>query len=175
MNAVEVKAGDILLTRNAGGEDANPTPGYYNHSAIIADMNWVVESQMLPDSVIAVPVWDFFKRYPEVLVLRCLNDGVAKRTALVAPNFLGREYSKYMTIKPLWLWKTGDNCTSLIRRIYNAVAGYDYKWRTPDSLLKTQWLTKVALQKDYENYIPPEEYYKRAVKVWPNKPANDYM
>ena len=172
---MQVKAGDLLLTRNAGGEAANQSPGYYNHSAIIGPQDWVIESQRVPNSVIAVPIWSFFERYPEVLVLRCTNGETARRTAQVAPRYLGRQYATYMTVRPLWLWKDKDSCISLLRRIYNAVTGRDYMWRIPDSLLEVSWLKKVALKKDYENYTPPPQTYKGMLKVWPNRPAESYM
>lgn len=170
---MQVKAGDLLLTRNKGGEAANESPGYYNHSAIISVQDWVVESQATPNAVIAVPIWSFFERYPEILVLRP-PAGVAQQTAKLAPLYLGRQYSTYMSVRPLWLWKNTDSCISLLRRIYNKATGYDYRWRIPDSLLTVSWLKSIALKKDYENYQAPVETYKGMAKVWPNRPAKDF-
>ena len=169
-----VQAGDLLLTRNAGGEENNESPGYYNHSAIVSVLNWVIESQRTPDSVVAVPIWYFFERYPEVLVLRCDNPQVAEQTAQIAPRYVGRRYDTYMTIRPAWLWRGKDSCISLIRRIYNVVTGRDYRWRIPDSLLKVQWLKQVALKRDYENYIAPSSYRLGMQKVWLNRPAAEF-
>lgn len=171
-NTLEVKPGDILLTRNAGGEENNESPGYYNHTAIIAPLNWVIEAQRTPDSVIAVPIWPFFDRYPEILVLRCNNATVAQRTAEIATKYVGRTYDTYMTIRPLWLWRNEDSCISLIRRVYNIATGRDYRWRIPDSLLTVGWLNKVALKKDYENYVEPESHRIGMQKSWPNQPAD---
>jgi hypothetical protein len=162
----QVQPGDIFLTRNKGDDETvNTSPGYYNHAAIFSVKNWVIEAQAAPNSVIAVPVWNFFERYPEILVLRPQNKSVAIRTAETAPKFLGQGYGLYTSIRPLWRWPSKDNCTSLIRRIYNVVTGYDYRWHIPDSFLKTTWLTKVALKKDYESHIDIEGY-KGVIKVW---------
>jgi hypothetical protein len=169
-----VEAGDLLLTRNAGGEEANESPGYYNHSAIIGPLNWVIEAQKTPNCVIAVPVWHFFDRYPEIMVLRCNNPATVARTLELAPQYVGRTYDTYMTIRPFWRWRNSDSCISLLRRIYNAATGYDYKWRIPDSLLEVEWLEKKALKKDYENYVEPESHHLGMQKVWPNTPADSY-
>jgi len=172
VGVVQVKPGDILLTRNMGGDEANPSPGYYNHSAIISNDNWVVEAQAEPNSVIAVPIWNFFDRYPEILILRCTKDDVATRTANMTFKYLGREYAPYMSGRPLYLWKHKDNCVSLIRRIYNSVTGMSYKWRIPDDFTQTEWLQKVALKKDYDNYKPPTDRFAGMIKEWPQKPAS---
>lgn len=163
----QVKPGDILLTRNKGDDNTvNTSPGYYNHASLFMIKNWVIEAQGTPDCVIAVPVWNFFERYPEILVLRPNNPQVAARTAELAPHYVGREYRTYMSIRPLWRWKGGDNCVSVIRRIYNVVTGNDYKWRIPDDFLKTGWLKQVALKRDYENHIEINDHQKGAISVW---------
>jgi hypothetical protein len=166
--------GDILLTRNFGGEERNESPGYYNHSAIIGPLNWVIESQRTPNSVIAVPIWHFFERYPEILVLRCDNNETAKLTAKTATQYIGRTYDTYMTIRPFWLWKNSDSCISLIRRVYNVVTGQDYKWRIPDDLVYVPWLKKVALKKDYENHKEPSSHRLGMQRVWLNQPAEEF-
>jgi len=171
---LQVLEGDILLTRNAGGEENNESPGYYNHSAIIGPLNWVIEAQRTPNCVICVPIWYFFDRYPEILVLRCSNSKTALSTGRLAPRYVGRAYDTYMTIRPFWLWKGQDSCISLIRRIYNVVTGRDYKWRIPDSLLKVSWLQKVALKKDYENYTEPSSHRLGMQKIWLNQPAENF-
>ena len=163
-----LKAGDILLTRNAGGEQFNESPGYYNHTAIFAGGNWVVEAQAIFDKVIAVPVWYFFERYPEILVLRPKDAEIAIRTSSYAHNLIGRNYTKLESIRPLWRWHSGDSCVTVIRRIYNQVTGIDYKWRIPDDFAKSNIFTAIALQKDYENYKRPPEPYKGMIQQLPN-------
>lgn len=170
-STTEIKPGDILLTRNAGGEEFNKTPGYYNHASMFINLNWVMEAQRIPDSVIVVPVWNFFERYPEILVLRNINSQAAQRTADIAPRYIGRSYASYISIRPLYLWNNQDNCVSLIRRIYNAVTGYDYKWRIPDDFTKFKWLEKAALKKDYENHIEVEDDFIGMQKIWTGKQA----
>jgi hypothetical protein len=167
INAEEVRQGDVVLTRNKGDETINSSPGYYNHVAIVVEDNWVIEAQQSPDSVIAVPIWLFFDRYPEVLVLRNKDPIVANLTAGVAPKFVGRRYAKYMSVRPLYLWKNADNCVSLIKRIYNQVGGLEPKWLIPDHILADPRFRPVAHKKDYENYVPPASMYEGAITIWP--------
>lgn len=168
-----LKPGDVLLTRNAGGEEANPSPGYYNHIAIMGENNWVIESQEILNSVIAVPVWHFFDRYPEVLVLRPRDPNVAKMSAIYATKMLGRRYSKYESVRPLFLWHGGDNCVSTVKRIYNGI-GIDRRWVLPDHLTQDTYIfTQIALKKDYENYKEPIDKYKGYVTFPPAGEPNE--
>ena len=143
---MEVRSGDLFLTRNAGGEANNPSPGYYNHAAIFATNNWVVEAQAIPHSIIAVPIWAFFDRYPEILVLRNNDPITASVTAQHAFKFLGRNYSFIESYRPFWRWHDKDNCVSLVKRIYNYTTGESYNWKIPDDFLKSPIFTKVALK-----------------------------
>ena len=163
----QLKAGDIFLTRNAGGEQFNESPGYYNHTAIFANGNWVVEAQAIFDKVIAVPVWYFFERYPEILVLRPRDPNVATTTAAYAFNLIGRNYTKLESIRPLWRWHSGDSCVTVVRRIYNQVTGIDHKWRIPDDFAKSNIFTAIALQKDYENFAAPKDKYRGMIQQQP--------
>ena len=168
---LEVQAGDIFLTRNAGGDEMNTSPGYFNHAAIYSINYWTVESQQYPNSIIAVPVWHFLNRYPEVLVLRPRNAEIARKTADFALQMVGRKYNKYESIRPLWLWHGGDNCVSAVRRIYYYITNIDYRWRFPDQIRRTTTLfTEVAHKKDYENYEFPDEVYKGMVTKPPDGP-----
>ena len=163
----ELKPGDIFLTRNAGGEAANPSPGYYNHTAIMGENNWVIEAQETTNAVIAVPVWHFFDRYPEILVLRPRDPNTAKMSAIYATKMLGRRYSKYESVRPLFLWHGGDNCVSTLKRIYNGI-GIDRRWIVPDHLTQdTYILTQIALKKDYENFVEPLDKYRGYVTIPP--------
>lgn len=170
VDELKVQPGDILLTRNFGGEEANPSPGYYNHIAIIAEDDWVIESQQIFDSVIAVPVWYFFDRYPEVLVLRPKDRNIAKASAIYATKVMGRRYSKYESIRPFWRWHGGDNCVSTVKRIYNGI-GVDRKWIIPDDLYKDiQTFTPISIKRDYEHYVTPVEPYKgKTTQRWDTK------
>ena len=43
---MNLEIGDILLTRNEGGDEIeNPTPGYYNHTAIYIGGGKIIEAQ----------------------------------------------------------------------------------------------------------------------------------
>lgn len=166
-----ISNGDILLTRNM---NENSSPGYYNHAAIISIKNWVVESQALPMGVIAVPIWSFFKRYPEILVLRCIDTNLANTTASLAVRYIGRKYSKYMSIRPLRLWGHGDSCISLISRIYNRATGIKHKWYIPDDLLNSSFLQPVALKKNYQDYKEPIDTFQDMITKWNNEPAEKF-
>lgn len=165
------RPGDIFLTRNSGREVNNASPGYYNHSAILTVKNWVVESQGGPKSVVIIPIWNFFERYPEVLTLRPKNPSVAQRTANVAPRYVGRGYDSYMSIRPFWKFHNTDSCVSLIKRIYNHVVGKDYFWVMPDSLFRSNMFNKVGVYKN-ENFTPPKNFYKNTYTVWLNQDAS---
>jgi hypothetical protein len=172
---LEVKIGDIFLTRNAGGDIFNNSPGYYNHTAILGPLNWIIESQRSPDSIITVPIWNFLERYPEILVLRNDNTIIANQTAQNATLFVGRPYAPIMSIRPFFLWKYSDNCVSFIKRVYNYTTGITYPWTIPDSFLSTPWLIKVALKKDYESFQEPSVAYLGMQKKWLNQPAENFM
>ncbi len=162
-----LKPGDILLTRNAGGEAANTSPGYYNHIAIVGENNWVIESQQILDAVIAVPIWHFFDRYPEILVLRPRDPNVAKMSAIYATKMIGRHYNKYESVRPLFLWHSGDNCVSTVKRIYNGI-GINRRWIVPDHLMQDAYiLTPIALKKDYENFVEPLDKYRGYIIMIP--------
>ena len=59
----------VYFTRNAGGEESNPTPGYWNHVAIAAGVDVdgdeiIAEYQRDTNGVIYVKKSVFFARYP---------------------------------------------------------------------------------------------------------------
>lgn len=170
----QVRPGDILVTRNTD-EVGNESPGYWNHCAIVIDGNWVVEATQVLNGVIAVPIWNFFNRYPEVLVLRSVYD-LSDETKLgiinKAKELIGRPYDRYGSVGVTWRHRNGDNCVSLVRRAYLASGLVDPGWIKPDSLVMSiNTLKTVAHKKDYENYKEPTEKYAGAIKVAPNSSA----
>lgn len=156
-----LKTGDIFLTHNTD-EVGNDNPGYYNHTSILSKDFWVVEAQEKA-GVIGVPFHFFYDRYPEILVLRNNNSTIANRTGSLAIEMLGRPYRSVISYRPRWKAIDGDNCVSLVRRIYYLVVGIDYKWRKPDDFLGTKFLKPIFEKKDYENWKKPDTWYAGAI------------
>lgn len=175
LQTMEVKPGDFLVTRNTDAV-GNESPGHWNHCAVVIDGNWVVESTYVFGCTIAVPIWTFFNRYPEVLVLRAINvdEQATLRMIEKAKSLIGRPYDKYGSVGVTWIHRRGDNCVSLVRRSYLAGFSIDPGWVKPDSLVRSfQTLQAVSHKKDYENHkeLPSTEKYKGAIKIVPDAPA----
>ena len=162
------KPGDVFITRNSGGKEANPTPGYYNHAAILGINDWVVEAQESFDQIIAVPLKYFLKRYPEIVTLRPNDNDVALKTAEYSLNMIGRKYDKVESIRPLWLWRTDDNCISLVRRIYYKITGRDYMWLAPDQLYLSPSFKIINIYKS-GNFVAPDDLYQGAILTKPGE------
>ena len=166
-----VQTGDVLLTRNAGEEEDNPSPGYYNHAAIVSINDWIVEAQVVPNQVIAVPIWYFFDRYPEILILKQKDQSIAHKIGEKALSLVGRKYGVFISLRPSWLSINRDNCVSVVRRSFYLVTRRDYKWRIPDNIRRNTFLFEEIMgKKDYENYVEPEDLYKGMVLEPPDGP-----
>ena len=159
----------MLLTRNFL-EENNPN-GYYNHAAIVSINNWVVEAQVIPHQVIAVPIWYLFNRYPEILVLKQKDQSKAHQIGEKALSLVGRKYGMFISLRPNWLSIKRDNCVSVVRRAFYLVTHRDYKWRIPDNIREDTFLCEEVMgKKDYENYIEPEDLYQGLVLEPPDGP-----
>ena len=120
--------GTVLATRNAGGEEANRSPGERNHVALVGPIvRWpdgreepcVFEAQGPPvDKVIAVPFFDFLARYPDVTAYALVDAEAGRQWAAAAAEQLGRPY-QYLRA----------NCVTLLRTSY---PGDEPCWRRPD-------------------------------------------
>lgn len=163
MNSILI--GDIFLTRNTD-EVGNDNPGYYNHVAIMSENLWVVEAQY-PVGVIAVPWKNFFERYPEILVRRNKNSIIGTETGKAAWSFLGTPYRKITSYRPRWHKITGDNCVSLLRRIYLMITNIDMVWRKPDDLLVDLNFDSLFEKKEYETYQKPNNWLEGAITAPP--------
>ena len=138
------KPGNIFLTRNAGDERSNPTPGYFNHAAIYVGNNTVVEAQMhvnngkwsddtkFPGAVIKSDLDEFWNRYP---IIRVLQLPIDESVADEALQMVGLPYRRISS----WFRRQrpdsrGVNCVAVVRRSVMRVTGKDPKWRIPDDI-----------------------------------------
>jgi len=132
--APELLPGDIFLTRNAENSD-NSTPGYWNHTAIYAGDNEVVEAQTGPAKVILTNLVDFWARYPIIKVVRMNDNTVAQRAATHARTLIDSRYwlgaSRFKLLRSS---VRGENCVSVVRRSYLYAAGINYRWKKPDDI-----------------------------------------
>lgn len=155
--------GDIFITRNTD-EIGNPFPGYWNHVAILSVNNWVVEAQVGPNKVIAVPLDKFLLRYPEIQVNRASPNIDVHNLAVTAMGFVGLPYTKTKVLTAIFPRKaTGVTCVSLIRRIYWSVTEKDPGWLIPDDVASDKTLTKV----DYlinPNWTAPANRYEGMIE-----------
>lgn len=147
--------GDIFLTRNTD-EIGNDSPGYWNHAAIYGSSGYVVEAQRDPNSVIAVELESFERRYPHYIVLRYHVRHAAEQAGMHAFSRIGQPYAERAS---LFFWRRrGENCVSVVREAYKYATQHDPGWWRPDSIFDDKQLDVVFEHKDYENWIQPEDW-----------------
>ena len=142
----DLQIGDILLTRNAGGEDQNRSPGWYNHAAITTAAG-IVEAQMhvvngkwsddksAPGGVILSESQEFWDRYPIILVRRLPGLGVGEKAAEKAQEFIGTPYWRIPRLfRGLRNLERGVNCVVVVRASVAYAVGGDPGWRRPDHI-----------------------------------------
>ena len=150
-----LQVGDIMLTRNAGGEDENPSPGWYNHAAIVTEAG-VVEAQAhvrngqwtddktAPGAVILSKPTEFWDRYPIILVRRLPDEAAARRAAERAGLSIDTHYrmlsSWFRRLRPD---ARGMNCVAVVRKAVAVACGSDPGWRRPDDIARSSLLTTV--------------------------------
>ena len=137
---VDLKPGDIFLTRNLKEED-NRSPGYWNHAAIYLGNGKFAEAQGVPfNQVIISDGEEFWDRYPHFLILRWKQD-IGQQIVDEAQKFLGSPYRKFASI--FLNLKPGENCVSLVRKTVKRVTGHDPRWRRPDHILSSDLLSVI--------------------------------
>jgi len=136
----ELEFADVLITRNAKEED-NGSPGYWNHLAIYTPLG-VIEAQMPPwNSIICTPLNEFFDRYPKLKVFRLKNiDGYQftnekDKVAKSAVGMIGKPYKWLASLFPRLKRNRGDNCVTLLRKVYLDGINIDLGWKIPDDLV----------------------------------------
>jgi uncharacterized protein YycO len=167
---MEARPGDIFLTRNSVAV-GNDSPGHWNHCAMLAQNSWVVEAQA-EVGVIAVPIWNFLERYPEILVMRSKyyqTHGLLLADYVV--QLVGRKYLAKTSFGLRWRWGKAENCVSVVRRPFIYYIG-DPRWIKPDDIVHPNaGLTPVAHKQAYEGFIDVEDRFKGMVQTAPNYPA----
>lgn len=159
-----LQVGDILITRNTD-EVGNPHPGYWNHTAILALGNWVVEAQEEPQKVIVVPLANFWKRYPEILVLRANEDHIARKMGFESINLVGKPYERQSSLHHHRA--IGYNCVSVVRQCYINASTIDPKWVLPDNVATSLLLHEIEHKNDYEGWIKPNDWYEGMLDKFP--------
>lgn len=149
---------DLILTRNAGGEDANPTPGHFNHVAIAVSTTEIVEAQAHvsggtwtdnpddPGCVIRSDWPEFRDRYPEIVVRRMNSLLPRERENIVreARAMVGSPYRPGASVfyrrarRRRWL-----NCVAVCRFAFWDGTSDDPQWRLPDEIAFNDRLTTV--------------------------------
>jgi cell wall-associated NlpC family hydrolase len=144
-----LQLGDIFLTVNAKEED-NRSPGYWNHCAIYAGDNRVVEAQADPGKVIISGLTEFLARYPKIQVMRVKQ--LATKTgsragevmAQAALKLEGRTYralvSRFKKLERAE--RKGENCVTVVRRAYYDGFGEDPRWKIPDHVASDERLVQ---------------------------------
>lgn len=158
----ELKPADLILTRNAGGEEANTSPGRWNHAAVAISTTEIVEAQAHvnggtwtdnpedPGCVIRSDWSEFRERYPELCVRRMGSLLPSERDEIIceARAMVGTEYRAGASVfyrrarRRRWL-----NCVALCRFAYWDALDSDPGWRLPDDIandrrLETVWEKK---------------------------------
>jgi len=139
-----IAPGTVFATRNAGGEEANRTPGSErNHVALMARGGYVLEAQADPiGKVIAVPVATFLARYPDVQAFRLVDDAMGLQWADNATKQLGEPYRRLAA-----------NCVSLLRTSF---PGKPQRWKRPDHVIAGATMIGRKLVAD-EDFTPPDD------------------
>jgi hypothetical protein len=150
-----IQVGDILLTRNAGGEDRNRSPGWYNHAAIytaagvveaqahVRDGQWT-DDETAPGAVILSELNEFWDRYPIILVRRLPDDAAARRAAERAVLMVGSHYRMISSwLRFLRPDARGMNCVVVVRKAVAFARGSDPGWRRPDDISQSRLPTTV--------------------------------
>lgn len=148
--------GNVFLTRNTD-EVGNSNPGHWNHAAVMSWNGWVVEAQPEPEAVIAVPWIEFERRYPEILTIDLVDDGI--RRGLIAWNAARLVGLPYATV-PVF-WRRGHNCVSVVR----AAVKQGWRaptWRIPDDIASAG--KEVDHKTEYETWIHPGDWFAGMTK-----------
>lgn len=144
--------GTIFAAINAGGDEANTSPGHWNHLAVMGPNGRVIEAQADPvGKTVAVPFADFFRRYPEIVAFDLgLDDVQREKFVAAAVEQLGTPYRKL-----------GSNCVTLVRRCDVAAVGQDPRWRIPDAVVEAA-TKKLWWKRQYEGFVPPADPWRNA-------------
>lgn len=126
----------------------------------VATINgWVIEAQMEPDAVIAVPLTSFVDRYPELLAFSATSEDLLLKVAEAAIEFVGLPYRRVASLFPRWRRPMlGENCVSVARKAVAVATGKDPGWRRPDhavAMTRGNSYHKI----DYARWVKPESWF----------------
>ena len=149
---IGINPGDFILTRNAGDERNNPSPGWWNHSAVYIGDGKIVEA-IIGKGVILSNLKDLWDKKPYVLVLRPKDNSTDKARAVseAARRLVGQSYKKQSSIWFfLFEFGEGNNCVTVLRKCYCHAYGGDPWWTKPDDIAvdwKMMYVESKGLQK----------------------------
>lgn len=127
--------GDVMLTRNAGGEDKNESPGFWNHAAILIDDKQLVHALSERDSVVIEPVTKLIGEVEYAVVLRLKDTKHRNMFVRKAYSIVGSSYRAVASIfRYLRSAGKGENCVSVVRKAFRDSHGYDPGWQKPDDI-----------------------------------------
>ena len=153
--------GDIVLTRNYGGDDSNTSPGYWNHCAVILRDDLVIQALREEDSVVVGSLNELITEVGFAVILRLKN--VNQRVGL-ARSALKLEGASYRGIASIFnrLRKVsrGENCVSVVRKAFINAVGKDPGWKKPDDVFNDTRFTIVG-KKNVELFMKNGVYVVR--------------
>ena len=148
--------GTMFATRNADSgdpaQDNNPSPGHWNHTAIMGPNGWVIEATA-GHGVIAIPFGTFWNRYPYILAYRPRQypAELGPAVASAAAAQMGRPYKLL-----------GNNCTSVARRAVEFVTRDRPRWRRPDHVVADAEM--IYWLKQQPDMVPIADFYAGETK-----------
>lgn len=151
---LELEPGDLLTTINFVDVDNN-TPGEWNHMAIYVGDDMIVESQESRGGVVSTPLSDFWGKYLRIRIFRLDRTRFVEYNTICdaaiasAKKEIGVKYWMYASIKRhLRPVSRGENCVSLVRRVYSKPLGFDPGWKLPDNLNEKNTTFKLVYEVD---------------------------
>lgn len=142
----ELAPGTILVSRNANEAD-NTSPGFWNHLAIVAGANEVIESQA-GQGVIRTPLAVYMARpYRPILALKPLDCQAGQRAAARADELVGlphRALSSLFVFNGQPRRKIGVNCVTAALEIPYAGEALGVRLTIkPDGVLRTPFARRL--------------------------------
>lgn len=166
-----ISHGDILLTRNP--LRSNPTPGYWNHAAIVfgpkdapPERLGVAEVQSAFREVTAFRLPSFIRRYPQIKAIRYeWNQG--SQAAQTAQKSIGTpiRFALIAVGRFRLSPKIGgrENCVSFIRKCFYSIDNIDRAWIIPDDLDADMAFMPIW-EHDNDHWTPPADKWSGRIE-----------
>lgn len=134
LGEIPIYPGNVLITRNASN---NRSLGYWNHCAIYIGDNKVIEAQIKPGKVIVSELNEFWGRYPNILLIKIIDDKQSLEAVNKAKELIGAKYRPAASMFCVLRDKSaGENCVSVVRKCYISGTGKDPLWKLPDDVAR---------------------------------------